>query len=239
MNNYLEKTALLDFDNNQLIDLIKSKNWSNIGDKEKIKQIYEFIRDDLPFGYNHDDAIPASQVLQIGYGQCNTKGILFMALLRAVKIPCRIHGFTVDKILKKGILKNIYFVFSPKEIVHSWVEVLYKDKWYNLEGFIIDKNYIKKLQEMFPDCDDGFCGYGVAVKDFKKPPINWNENDTYIQSDKIIQDFGVFNNPDEFFSKHNQKLNPLKNVLYKYIIRHLMNKNIEKIKNQKTALNKR
>ena len=37
------------------------------------------------------------KVLADGYGQCNTKGTLFMALLRACNIPCRVHGFTIDK----------------------------------------------------------------------------------------------------------------------------------------------
>mgnify|MGYP002241704325 CR=1 FL=1 len=46
---------------------------------------------------NVDDSIPASKVLKDGYGQCNTKGTLFMALLRACGVPCRIHGFTIDK----------------------------------------------------------------------------------------------------------------------------------------------
>ncbi len=36
-----------------------------------------------------------------GYGQCNTKGTLFMALFRSVDIPCRFHGFTIDKKLQK------------------------------------------------------------------------------------------------------------------------------------------
>jgi hypothetical protein len=233
MNNYLEKTKLLDFDNKQIMALIENKQWSNLNEKEKIIQIYNFVRDDIPFGYNIDDAIPASIVLNDGYGQCNTKGILFMALLRAVNIPCRIHGFTIDKILQKGAMKNFYYVLAPKEIVHSWVEVCYKGKWYNLEGFILDRMYLSKLQEKFSDCNAGFCGYGVAIKDFRNPPIDWNENDTYIQNEGIVQDFGIFDTPDELFSKHFQKLSPFKKYVFQNVVRHLMNKNIEKIRKLK------
>jgi hypothetical protein len=233
MNKFLEKTKLLDFDNKEISTLIENKKWFNLDEKEKINQIYEFIRDGIPFGYNKNDAIPASMVLKNGYGQCNTKGILFMALLRAVNIPCRIHGFTINKILQKGALKGFYYKLSPKEIVHSWVEIHYKNKWYNLEGFILDKFYLNKLQKKFSDCNTGFCGYGVAVKDFKNPPIEWNENDTYIQSEGIIQDFGVFNSPDELFAKHFQKLSAFKAFMFRNIIRHLMNKNIKKIRNLK------
>ena len=233
MNNFLEKTKLLDFDNKEISILIENRKWLNLDEKSKIKQIYDFVRDDIPFGYNIDDAIPASIVLKDGYGQCNTKGILFMALLRAVNIPCRIHGFTIDKLLQKGAIKGFYYALSPKEIVHSWVEIFYKDKWYNLEGFILDKIYLNKLQEKFADCNTNFCGYGVAVKDFRNPPIDWNENDTYIQSEGIVQDFGVFDTPDELFAKHFQRLSPFKRFMFRYVIRHLMNRNVVKIRNKK------
>jgi len=230
MEELLEKTVLLDFENKGITNLIENKQWKNLDEKEKIRQIYDFVRDEIKFGYNVDDAIPASIVLKDGYGQCNTKGILFMALLRAVKIPCRIHGFTIDKILQKGALKGIYYKLSPKEIVHSWIEIYHKDRWYNLEGFILDKFYLNKLQKKFSDCNTGFCGYGVSVKDFKNPPIDWNENDTYIQSEGIVQDFGVFNTPDELFAKHYQNISSLKKYLFRNIIRHLMNKNVNKIR---------
>jgi len=230
MEKLLEKTKLLDYDNKEILFLIENKQWKNLNEKEKIKQIYEFVRDDIKFGYNIDDAIPASKVLKDGYGQCNTKGILFMAILRGVNIPCRIHGFTVDKIIQKGTLTGLPYLLSPKEIVHSWIEIYYNGKWYNLEGFILDKIYLNKLQEKFSDCKANFCGYAVAVKDFKNPPIDWNENDTYIQSEGIIQDFGIFDTPDELFSKHFQNISALKKYLFQNIGRHLMNKNVKNIR---------
>ena len=114
MDKLLEKTRLLDFDNENIISLIEKKQWKNLSEKEKIVQIYEFVRDELPFAYNKDDAIPASMVLRDNYGQCNTKGILLMALLRAVNIPCRIHGFMIDKVIQKGAITGIPYIFSPK-----------------------------------------------------------------------------------------------------------------------------
>ena len=231
MNKLLEKTALLDYDNKSITSLIETRRWKTLNEKEKIKQIYEFVRDEIKFGYNTADAIPASAILEEGYGQCNTKGILFMSLLRSVNIPCRIHGFTIDKIIQKGTLTGLPYIIAPKEIIHTWVEINYQEKWYNLEGFILDKIYLNRLQERFSDCVSNFCGYAVAVKDFKNPPVEWNENDTYIQSEGIVQDFGVFDTPDELFSKHSQKLSPLKNFIYKNLGRHLMNRNVERIRN--------
>ena len=50
MDKYLEKTELLDFENKSIVSLIEEKQWKNLSEKEKIKQIYEFVRDDIPFG---------------------------------------------------------------------------------------------------------------------------------------------------------------------------------------------
>jgi len=90
--------------------------------------------------------------------------------------------------------------------LHSWVEILYNGKWLNLEGFILDVKYLSKLQEKFSDCEGSFCGYGVAISDFKNPPIEWNEGDTYIQVDKITADLGLYDTPDELFTKYCQKI---------------------------------
>lgn len=153
-----------------------------------------------------------------------------MALLRALDIPCRIHGFTIDKILQKGAMTSFVYGLSPRSILHSWVEVLYMGNWLDLEGVILDKPYIESLQRRFPDCREGFCGYGVATKDLSHPKIEWDEDSTYIQKDGINGDLGLFDSPDEFFSQHRQKLNPVKRLAYETVGRRLMNNNIRKMR---------
>ena len=102
MEKYLRETKMLDYSSKNIQRLIQERNWNDIEVFERLKSIYNFVRDEILFGYNIDDNIPASKVLADGYGQCNTKGTLFMALLRACNIPCRVHGFTIDKKLQKG-----------------------------------------------------------------------------------------------------------------------------------------
>ena len=231
MDKYLKQTPMLNYTDNRVQELIKSKSWRDLDEKERIHAIYNYIRDEISFGYNISDNISASCVLKDGYGQCNTKGTLFMALLRAVGIPCCVHGFYVDKILQKGAMKGFYYNLSPKDILHSWVEIFYNGDWLNLEGFILDEKYLNKLQARFNDCEGSFCGYGVAISDFKNPPIEWNENDTYIQKNAINQDLGIFDSPDKLFSENKQKIGLVKNILFKSIVRHLMNRNIKRIRN--------
>lgn len=230
-NDYLKETKLLNFSCNSIQNLINERGWKELDDFNKIKEVYYYIRDEILFGYNVKDDITAEQVLQDGYGQCNTKGTLFMAILRALNIPCRIHGFTINKELQKGAMTGFVYNNAPQNVLHSWVEVLYNDQWYELEAFILDIKYLNNLQKKFSNCSGAFCGYGVAVKDFKNPTIDWNANNTYIQSEGINQDFGVYNTPDELYNEHRQELSKFKEFLYKNLGRHLMNRNVKKIRN--------
>lgn len=230
MTKYLEATEMLNFHHSSIQRLIEEKQWAKEDDFQKIRKIYNYVRDDIRFGYNTDDTISASEVLKDGYGQCNTKGTLFMALLRAVSVPCRIHGFTIDKSLQKGAMTGLLYKLAPQSIIHSWVEVQFQDQWYNIEGFILDSKYLSKLQDKFSDCTTSFCGYGAATDNFQNPQVDWNGNDTYIQKEGINHDFGVFHSPDEFFIQYQQQLSPLKKWFYRNIGHKLMNRNVEKIR---------
>ncbi|HNM41248.1 MAG TPA: transglutaminase family protein [Giesbergeria sp.] len=119
----LRPTAILDYTHPRIEALIQSRGWRRLPTRERIAAIYDFVRNDIAFGYNLADDLPASRMLDDGLGQCNTKGSLLMALLRACDIPCRLHGFTIDKALQKGAITGLAYALAPRNIVHSWVEV--------------------------------------------------------------------------------------------------------------------
>jgi len=156
MDTYLKETKILDYSNASIQKLLEQRGWENLDTVAKVQAIYNFVRDEIKFGYNVSDYISASQVLNDGYGQCNTKATLLMALLRATDVPNRIHGFTIDKALQKGAITGIWYRLSPKNILHSWVEVWVNEQWYFLEGVILDKPYLTKLQEQNSDCKTTF-----------------------------------------------------------------------------------
>ena len=231
--NYLRETKILDYSSEQIQLLVEDRGWKNLPETERVKEIYNFVKDEILFGYNVDDGVKASRVLKDGYGQCNTKGTLFMALLRACGVPCRIHGFTIDKALQKGAMTGIVYKSAPKEIFHSYVEVCVCDVWYNLEGFILDDAYLTALQKRFaPRKDGSFTGYGVATKNFASPPVEFDCCDTYIQKEGIVRDFGVYSDPDSLLKEHGQQMNFLKKCVYRLIGRYLMNNNVKRIRNR-------
>ncbi|MGC1503529.1 MAG: transglutaminase family protein, partial [Sulfitobacter sp.] len=129
---YLSATPLLDYRAPTLQELITQRGWTQLSDEERIGAAYDFVRNDILFGYNADDALPASRVLADGYGQCNTKATLLMALLRALEIPCLFHGFTIDKGSQRGVVPELIYPLSPRNIIHSWVEVYHEGAWLSL-----------------------------------------------------------------------------------------------------------
>jgi transglutaminase-like putative cysteine protease len=120
---HLRATPLLDYYHSRIQELISERNWRSLSRKDAIGAIYKFVRDEIRFGYNETDALPASKVLQDGYGQCNTKSTLLMALLRAVGVPCVLHGATIGKHLQKGIVTGPWYWLAPRVVQFSLLSV--------------------------------------------------------------------------------------------------------------------
>lgn len=225
----LVPTALLDFEHPAIEGLVARRGWRALSAYDRIGTVYGFVRDDIAFGYNEGDELPASRVLADGIGQCNTKATLLMALLRAVGFPCRFHGFTIDKPLQKGVITGIAYRLAPQRIIHSWVEVLHENRWIVLEGFILDATYLDSLQRRFP-LARRFCGYGAATADLSAPGVEWRGQDTFIQKEGIADDLGLFDNPDAFYARHGSNLSGFKRWLYRHVVRHAMNRNVARIR---------
>lgn len=225
----LAPTPLLDFEQTAIAELIAKRAWQEMPPIDRIGAIYDFVRNEIAFGYNRGDDIPASEVLSDGFGQCNTKGTLLMALLRGVGVRCRLHGFTIHKELQRGVVPELVYPLAPKEILHSWIEVEFGAQWVNLEGFILDSKFLKTLQIAFAG-DNSLCGYGAGTTCLSSPPVDWDGTDTYIQRTGIVQDFGVFETPDDFYDEHAQAFGTLRDWLYRKVIRHWMNARVREIR---------
>lgn len=223
-----QETPLLDYSTGSIQSLIADRGWSKLEPTERAEATYEFVRNEIAFGYNSDDTLTASDVLRDGYGQCNTKTTLLMALLRAMGLECRFHGFTIHKSLQRGIVPEIVYPLAPTNILHSWVEVLLDGRWVTLEGFILDDAVLNALQRAFPD-QDSICAYGAGTDDLQAPDVGWSGQDTYIQRTGINADLGIFASPDAFYAEHRQ-LRGIKGYLYRLVIRHWMNARVERLR---------
>ncbi len=227
---YLQQTELLDYEHPSVRALIDARGWRELEVRERIAAIYSYCRDEIPLGYNLSDDIPASAVLADGYGQCNTKSVLLMALLRAVGVPCRVHGATVEKQLQQGVVDGLFYRLAPTSIVHSWAEVCFEGRWSGLEGVVVDSEYLAGLRSEFSLGGGAFQGYAVGTENIAAPDIEWDGTDTAIQATGIDRDYGVFDDPDSFYSEVGANLSGPKRLLYRYVVRHVMNRRVAQIR---------
>lgn len=223
---FLRATPLLDFKSAEIQTLVQAQAWAALSDRERIGAIYTYVRDRIPLGYNTSDDLPASRVLADGYGQCNTKTTLLMALLRAAGVRCRFHGATIHKRLQKGVVNGIFYALAPRDIIHSWAEVWFDGQWRALEGVVLDRPYLDGLRASLPEGTTALVGFGVGIDDIGNPPIEWTGADTFIQIKGVNRDLGLFDDPDAFYERHGPNLAGLRRLLFELVIRHVMNRKV-------------
>lgn len=228
-NRYLKKTRMLDYDCDSIRTLVNERKWNQADDYQKIGAIYDFVRNEILFGYNRSDLLTADEVLKDGYGQCNTKATLLMTLLRAVGVPCRLHGSEVDKQFQEGVTSGVIAALAPQTIVHTWVEVFYDGNWIALEGVITDEAYIKAVKKN-NDTVGPFAHYAVSVPDLRGLDLEWKGRDIFVQNESVVLDYGVYDDPDTFFKKHHQTWSKVKDFAYVHYGRKKMNRTVRKIR---------
>lgn len=234
MERYLKKTSMLNYDDPEIENLIKARKWNDLDEYDKIGAAYDFVQNKIVLGYNKYDNLTATQVLKDGYGQCNTKATLLMALLRALGIPCRLHGTKVTKVFQRSLMPRLMAKMAPPLIVHTWAEVYYNGEWLSLEGVITDRAYITGLQKAYPDHQGKFFDYAVAVTDFGKLQITWKGENTTVQQQAVKQDLGSFDSPDEFYTAYRQEYRGLKKFMYETVGRKIMTKKVARIRGNVT-----
>jgi len=236
---YLAPSPILDYESS-LIQGVLSDLKKAGGIIEQRIASYLFVRDRILFGYNPDrDSIPASKVLLDGIGHCNTKSTLLGALLRGLGVPCRFHFFWIDKKVQQGIFpKHIYEHHIKDGVLHTWVEAFTGERWATLEGVILDQKYLDSARKLFPETKK-FEGWSISCPDLSAANTDWDgENDTFIQKDSIVKDFGIFNTPDDYYERHGDNLsnmNPVKRFIYRYLISKMLTRRAEKFRLGKEA----
>lgn len=159
----------------------------------------------LPLGYNRSDDIPASEVLRDGYGQCNTKTILLIALARSAGIPARLHAYNLTKEIQRGRHYAWLVFFMPSTTVFFWPEFFVGGKWVPLEKLVHEKT------KKWTSCPFDGARYSL----------------TPVLEETVVEDHGVFASPDEFFVDHLPTVYGWRRVGFWLIGRSLMNKKLQ------------
>ena len=222
----IDLNNLADYNN----PIVKDKAFILIKDRktieDKIAGIFYYVRDDIKFQFPKEgDFVKASQTIKYGYGQCNNKTILYLALCKAIGIKARIHFSLIDKKIQRGLIRGLLYWIMPPKISHSWLEVKVNNNWFKIDSYINDIEYYnvakKKLRSRGWDT-----GYSIASsKNESSIELDFN-NEQFVQMDAVTDDQGVYDEPMDYYKtpKYQNRPNALKLFIYKISIEGVNNR---------------
>ncbi len=134
MDNYLKATKYLDFEHENIQNLVSEFKSEKLTDKEKAIGLYLKIRD-LKKYYAYDIGMSdyhytASEIVSSKTGQCISKSILLASCFRAVNIPSRLRYAKVKNHM--AVEKMLAGLGSDVIAPHGMVDVYLDDKWLKL-----------------------------------------------------------------------------------------------------------
>lgn len=152
--------------------------------EEKALKIFYYVRDNIRFSMAYSRS-KASQILQLGYGECLTKTNAHVALLRAAGIPARMRWVMVQTKVLHGLIADFVMRFMASEVSHFWAECYLRGQWISCEAFLDRPLY------------EGMLTQGLITKE-QIPMIDWDgKNDLILLKTWITSDRGSVSSADE------------------------------------------
>ncbi len=132
---YLKPTFFIDSDSEIVINLAKKLTNDIDQDLERVKVLYEYIRDEFlytldNFQMTNPSGYKASDTIQEKRGFCITKSIVLIALLRSINIPARLHFADIINHRSPDHLQKI--MGTKVFIYHGYVEFYLSNTWVKL-----------------------------------------------------------------------------------------------------------
>lgn len=199
--------------------------------RDKVSAIFYYVRDDIKFMFPKEgDFVKASKTIEDGFGQCNTKTTLFLALCKAVEIPARVHFSLIKKDIQKGLFSGIALWLMPKELSHSWVEIEVNGKWLKIDSYINDAQFYKGAKNKLEE-KSWTIGYSIACSKNESSIDLDFDTEKFVQMDAVTEDQGVYDEPMEYYnsSKYKNRPNDIKLFIYKLWVNKI-NKKIEELR---------
>jgi len=207
--------------------------------RRKLQRIFSFVRDEIKFQFPvAGDLVNASEVIRLGYGQCNTKSTLFLALCKAAGIPARIHFALIRKEIQRGFFTGPAYWLMPSKISHAWIEVQVDSRWRKIDAYINDpalqQGAVAELKRR------GWrTGFSVALPQSGEPAFDLDiETERFSQMAAVTDDHGTYDDPADYYASPRYQNRPgwLKLRLYELMIAGI-NRRVEFIRQGGTNIN--
>jgi len=167
-------------------------------EREKAIALHDYVRENVKFGFNkYFDATPPDYTLACGYGHCNPKSRLMVALFREAGLESYQHFVVIPKDILKGAIPASRYWMIPAELSHSYVEVKVEGQWRMIDSFIVDTPLLRGAQARLAR-EGRSLGYGVRTDSIN----TWDsQTDAFSQFDQsmMIEDHGRVEDLEAYF----------------------------------------
>jgi len=197
---------IFDTDSDVVRRVVETAHWADMDDSERIRDIYYYVRDKIPFQFNKRESLRASDVLEMKSGSILGKSVLFKTLLEASDILSRFRAVLVGKQMFAGLPRSFRFNTLPEKMISCWIEVFSDGKWLVLDGMAYDKAYSEGLFRCAGNHSGEYVGFGAAVfsKDVLISP--WNGKHRFFQRAAVKKDVGIVEDFDWFFNEYRKAI---------------------------------
>jgi len=202
---------------------------------DKLECLFLFVRDRIRFGFptrwSGWDRVTASRVIESGFGYCNTKASLMVALCRACGISARVHYGSINADIMRGIFPSFAFPFLPNSGPHSWTEVEVEGSWKPIDSYINDEALFEASRARLEESRRSM-GYSLAPIDGQcSCEFNFGEKG-FVHMGAVVEDHGVWDDASQFFATEQYRtFNPFQQFLYP-VMASLSNRNIRRLRAQ-------
>jgi hypothetical protein len=155
---WLRESAQLDIKSTKLRTRMMALTQLLPNEREKAIVIHDFVKS-LPFGCVADySQLKASDVLKMGQGDCFTKGMLMVALLRCAEIPARLRFVSLPVHFLRGIIDA-----EDSTIMHAMAEVYLDGRWRITDSYVPDPVFQQVAQAKLAQ-EKRNMGYGIHLR---------------------------------------------------------------------------
>jgi len=205
--------------------------------REKLQCLFRYVRDEITFEFPPEgDFVKASDTIQRGYGQCNTKAALLLALCKACDIPAKIHFSLISKDIQKGFFTGLAYWLMPNEISHSWIEVKVDERWRRIDTFINDRELYQAAKEEL-NRRGWQTGFSLALSNGDVSPDLNLDSEAFQQMAAVTSDHGTWDDPADYYASPMYRNRPGLLRLWAYrVMIDSVNSRVRKLRSSATAI---
>ncbi len=195
---WLRSSEQLDILSPELVKAVSLRVHHTQSDCEKAVALHNFVKS-MPFAWVDDfSRHTASGVLKLGHGDCLTKGMLMVALLRTAKVPARLRFVALSSRVWRGMVE-----MDQETTMHVFAQVLLDGRWIFTDSYVIDAALQRAAQARL-DAEQQSVGYGIH----RQGSMFWDgQHDASVlcladdASSLPVKDWGVADDPRGFYAQ--------------------------------------